>query len=246
FGYKKGAFTGADHDKPGRFAMADKGTLFLDEIGEISLAMQVKLLRVLQEHEYEPLGGITTETTKARFIAATNKDLSKLVDEGKFREDLFYRINVIKLELPPLSERKEDIPLLVEHFITKFNLLQNKNIKSVAPQVMTILMAQKWQGNIRELENVIERAFVLCQNEVVKPEHLPPEFLLNQHNIRQYHTIRQVKQETEKQLIIEILKKNNYNRNAAARELEMHKSTLYRKLKKLHIQLPASRYKPPR
>ena len=246
FGYKKGAFTGADRDKPGRFAIADKGTLFLDEIGEISLAMQVKLLRVLQEHEYEPLGGIKTETTSARIIAATNKDLSSLVNEGKFREDLFYRINVIKLELPPLSDRKEDIPLLVEHFIAKFNHLQNKKIKSVSTQVMSILMAQKWQGNIRELENVIERAFVLCQNEIIKPEHLPPEFLVKQHDISQYHTIRQLKQQTEKQLIIEILTKNNYNRNAAARELEMHKSTLYRKLKKLHIQLPVSRHKPPR
>ena len=246
FGYKKGAFTGAERDKPGRFAIADKGTLFLDEIGEISLSMQVKLLRVLQEHEYEPLGGIKTETTGARIIAATNKDLSELVSEGKFREDLFYRINVIKLELPPLSDRKEDIPLLVEHFIAKFNHLQNRKIKAASTQVLGVLMTQKWQGNIRELENVIERAFVLCRNDMIELQHLPLEFQVNQHDISQYNTIRQVKQQTERQLIIEALKNNNFNRNAAARELGLHKSTLYRKLKKLNIELPASHYKPPR
>lgn len=246
FGYKKGAFTGADRDKPGRFAIADKGTLFLDEIGEISLAMQVKLLRVLQEHEYEPLGGIKTETTGARIIAATNKDLSILVNKGEFREDLFYRINVIKLELPPLRDRKEDIPLLVEHFIAKFNHLQNRTIKAANAQVIGILMTQKWQGNIRELENVIERAFVLCRNDEIELKHLPLEFQVNPHDITQYNTIKQVKQQTERHLIIEALQNNNYNRNAAARELGLHKSTLYRKLKKLNIELPASNYKPPR
>jgi len=246
FGYKKGAFTGADHDKPGRFALADNGTLFLDEIGEISLTMQVKLLRVLQEHVYEPLGGIRSETSSARIIAATNKNLLELVEAGKFREDLYYRINVVKLDLPPLCERKEDIPLLVQHFITRFNHLQNRKIKSASTQVLAVLMAQKWQGNIRELENVIERAFVLCRNDVLDLQHLPPEFQYNQLESSQLNTIRQVRQQTEKQLIIAALKSNNYNRNASARELGMHKSTLYRKLKKLYIDVPASHYKPPR
>ena len=246
FGYKKGAFTGADRDKPGRFALAENGTLFLDEIGEISLTMQVKLLRVLQDHVYEPLGGIRSETSSARIIAATNKNLLELVETGKFREDLYYRINVVKLDLPPLCERKEDIPLLVQHFITRFNHLQNRKIKSASTPVLAVLMAQKWQGNIRELENVIERAFVLCRNDVLDLQHLPPEFQYNQLGSSQFNTIRQVRQQTERQLIIAALKNNNYNRNASARELGMHKSTLYRKLIKLHIDLPASHYKPPR
>jgi PAS domain S-box-containing protein len=246
FGYKKGAFTGADRDKPGRFTLADNGTLFLDEIGEISITMQVKLLRVLQEHVYEPLGGIRSEIASARIIAATNKNLLELVDTGKFREDLYYRINVVKLDLPPLRERKEDIPLLVQHFITRFNHLQNRKIKSTSTQVLAVLMAQKWQGNIRELENVMERAFVLCRSDVIELQHLHHEFQIIQPDISHLNTIKQVKQQTERQLIIEALKNNNFNRNAAARELGLHKSTLYRKLKKLNIELPASHYKPPR
>ncbi|MCF7911851.1 MAG: sigma 54-interacting transcriptional regulator [Candidatus Cloacimonetes bacterium] len=246
FGYKKGAFTGADHDKPGRFALAQNGTLLLDEIGEISLNMQVKLLRVLQDHLYEPLGGTHSETATARIIAATNQNLPDLVLEGKFREDLYYRINVIKLDLPPLNERKEDIPLLVEHFINKYNHLQNKKIKSASPLVLAVLMTQKWQGNIRELENVIERAFVLCRSEVIDIQHLPPEFQASQLEYNHLNPINKLKQQTERQLIIQALEVNNYNRNATARQLGLHKSTLYRKLKKYSISLPASQYKPPR
>ncbi|MCA1797533.1 MAG: sigma 54-interacting transcriptional regulator, partial [Geobacteraceae bacterium] len=173
FGYKKGAFTGAQQDKPGRLRSAGKGTIFLDEIGEISLAQQVKLLRVLQEHQFEPLGSTKPEALEARIIAATHRSLADMVDEGTFRQDLYYRIQVITLELPPLRERLEDLPLLVEHFIQHFNRTQNRHIQGCLPESMNLLMAHDWPGNVRELENVIERAFVLCRNEMIEPGHLP-------------------------------------------------------------------------
>lgn len=173
FGYKKGAFTGAQQDKPGRLRSAGKGTIFLDEIGEISLAQQVKLLRVLQEHQFEPLGSTKPEALEARIIAATHRSLAAMVDEGTFRQDLFYRIQVITLELPPLRERMEDLPLLVEHFIQHFNHTQKRHIQGCMPESMNLLMAHDWPGNVRELENVIERAFVLCREEMIAPEHLP-------------------------------------------------------------------------
>ncbi len=177
FGYKKGAFSDAKKDKKGRFALAEKGTLFLDEIGDISPALQLKLLRVLQEKEYEPLGGTITEKADVRVIAATNKCLSELVSCGHFRNDLFYRLNVIKIVIPPLYQRKEDIPLLVEHFISKFNALKEKSIESMAPEVMTMLMKYDFAGNIRELENIIEYCFVLCHGREITKDHLPAEFV---------------------------------------------------------------------
>jgi PAS domain S-box-containing protein len=245
FGYKKGAFTGADQDKPGRFTLADKGTLFLDEIGDISPALQAKLLRVMNDRSFQPLGSVKSEFTSARFITATNKDLLELVKNNLFREDLFYRINVINIKLPPLRERKEDIPLLVEHFISRFNKLQNKNIASVTPSAMNALMAHNWQGNIRELENVVERAFVLCRTDEIDISHLPEQF--DCHNTDQnIDSIKALNQINEKQLIIASLTKNDFNRNAAARELGIHKTTLYRKIKNLNISLPNSRHKPPR
>ena len=175
FGYKAGAFTGAGKDKPGRFAMAKGGTLFLDEIGEVSPAFQVRLLRVLQDRTYEPLGATQSETASARIMVATNKDLSELVRQHVFREDLYYRVNVIRVELPPLRRRKEDIPLLVEQFIARFNRLQQKTIQGIAPEALSLLMAHDWPGNIRELENAIERAFILCNEGVIAIEHLPEE-----------------------------------------------------------------------
>ena len=239
FGHKKGAFTGATTDKPGRFAMAGKGTLFLDEIGEITPALQVRLLRVLQEHSYEPLGATKSQPTQARIIAATNRDLSTMVAEGSFRQDLFYRIQVVQIDLPPLRERMEDIPLLVEHFISHFNQLQNKQISTISTEAMTCLVAHPWPGNVRELENIIERAFVVCSGSMIEVQHLPvalqnsiataPTAHLDIHTTRSSH---------ERQWIINALQRNNYNRSATARELNIHKTTLYRKIKTLAIPLP--------
>ncbi|MGZ8840914.1 MAG: sigma-54 interaction domain-containing protein, partial [Candidatus Aminicenantales bacterium] len=163
FGYKAGAFTGANKDKPGRFALARGGTLFLDEIGEVSPALQVRLLRVLQDRRYEPLGGTRSESSDARIMVASNKDLAEQVRGGVFREDLYYRVNVVRIELPPLRRRKEDIPLLVEQFVTRFNRLQQKTVPGITSEALSLLMAHDWPGNIRELENVIERAFILCR-----------------------------------------------------------------------------------
>jgi PAS domain S-box-containing protein len=242
FGYKKGAFTGAQQDKPGRLRSAGKGTIFLDEIGEISLAQQVKLLRVLQEHQFEPLGSTKPEPLEARIIAATHRSLAEMVDEGTFRQDLFYRIQVITLELPPLRERMEDLPLLVEHFIEHFNRTQNRHIQGCQPECMNLLMAHDWPGNVRELENVIERAFVLCHDEMIAAEHLPAKLRGQEHTANATPAdaagIRTQRSRSEKQAIIAALEEHNYNRQAAAHALGIHKTTLYRKIKALGIRLP--------
>lgn len=240
FGYKAGAFTGASHDKLGRFALAEGGTLFLDEIGEVSKALQVRLLRVLQERTYEPLGGIETVKADVRIIAATHRNLEKMVAEGEFREDLYYRINIAKLELPALAERKEDIPLLVEKFISKFNLLMRKDITGIDPSALSLLVAHDWPGNIRELENVIERAFILCSGGRIGIEHLSEQIKITGNNQIEDNsiTVRKVQGIVEIQLIEDALKRNNFNRLATAKELGMHKTTLFRKIKKLGIILP--------
>ncbi len=177
FGYKKGAFTGADRDKPGRFALAEGGTMLLDEIGEVSPALQTRLLRVLEEKTYEPLGGTQMLRANVRAIAATNRDLSAALKKGDFRQDLFYRINVVRIELPPLRNRKEDIPLLAEHFIARFNKLQLRSVKGISSEAMAFLMAHDYPGNVRELENIIEHAFVLCGKDLIQPVHLPESFV---------------------------------------------------------------------
>ncbi|HYP89882.1 MAG TPA: sigma-54 dependent transcriptional regulator, partial [Polyangiaceae bacterium] len=182
FGHERGSFTGADRRRIGRFEQADGGTLFLDEIGEISAATQVKLLRVLQEHEFERVGGNQTVHADVRLVAATNRDLKKLVDEGKFREDLYYRLNVINLRLPPLRERRDDIPGLVMHFVQRFSQENGKTVDRVDPQAMRILRAHPWPGNVRELENVVERAVVLVDGPVILPRHLPAEFELGKND----------------------------------------------------------------
>ncbi|MEO8796895.1 MAG: sigma-54 dependent transcriptional regulator, partial [Polyangiaceae bacterium] len=174
-GYERGAFTGAVSSKPGRFELANGGTLFLDEIGEIPVEMQVKLLRALQESEFERVGGIKTIRVDVRLVTATNRDLKKLIANGNFREDLFYRLNVVPIRLPALRERASDIPLLVEHFLTKFNERLKKNVKGTDPEAMDSLQAYGWPGNIRELENVIERAVLFCDTDKVKVEDLPVE-----------------------------------------------------------------------
>ncbi|OQY51436.1 MAG: Fis family transcriptional regulator [Desulfobacteraceae bacterium 4572_89] len=235
FGYKKGAFTNAVKDKPGQFGLADGGTIFLDEIGDTSPAFQVSLLRVLQEYEYTPLGGITKEKTNVRIIAATNRDLSGLVKKNKFRQDLYYRINVIRIILPPLRQRMEDIPLLVEKFIAKMNLRQGKFIQGIDKKVLNAFMGHEFPGNIRELENIIEHAFVLCSEGYIKPRHLPGFISLT------YDKGVEENQDPVKsaqiKLISDALARNNYNRNATARDLGIHKSTLFRRIKKLGIKL---------
>ena len=173
FGYKAGAFTDAKKDKPGRFALAQDGTIFLDEIGDISKAVQMRLLRVLENKVYEPLGSTKTIKTNARVIAATHRNLEKLVKEGKFREDLYFRVDIVKLSLPPLLDRKEDIPFLVDHFVDRFNHLTGKKIIGLSQKALAALMLYDWPGNVRELENAIEHAFVLCQGDLIRLHCLP-------------------------------------------------------------------------
>jgi PAS domain S-box-containing protein len=235
FGYKAGAFTDAKKDKPGRFALAQGGTLFLDEIGDISASVQVKLLRVLQDKTYEPVGGISPVKADVRIITATNKKLDQLVKEDKFRDDLYYRVNVMKLELPPLRNRKEDIPLLVEHFIGRFNRLHNKNICCVTSEVTAALLSFEYPGNIRELENIIEHCFVLCEGEIIEVRHLPssvrPATKTEFPQTSEPATIKQV----EIALIKQALKRNKGNKTAAAKQLGIDKSTLFRKMKAFDI-----------
>jgi PAS domain S-box-containing protein len=238
FGYKTGAFTGAVKDKPGRFALAAGGTLLLDEIGEVSPALQVRLLRVLQERTYEPLGAVRSKTTDARIITATNKDLATEARKGNFREDLYYRINVVRVELPPLRNRKEDIPILVEHFIDRFNRLQHKSILGISGEALSLLMAHNWPGNIRELENVIERSFILCNASHIGIAHLPEELTARGKLNTHASSMRSARELMDAQAIRSALERNGYNRLAAARELGIHKSTLFRKIKRLGIVLP--------
>ena len=177
FGYKAGAFTDAKKDKPGRLALAEGGTLFLDEVGDISPALQVRLLRVLQEKTYEPLGATNAEHADVRILAATNQDLADMVDRGTFRRDFYYRIDVIKLELPPLRERTEDILLLADHFIRRLGRVHGKDVSSISTEALAILMRHDFPGNVRELQNVIEHAFVLCPGGLIQIEHLPPSLV---------------------------------------------------------------------
>jgi len=237
FGYKKGAFSEAKKDKPGRFARAAGGTLFLDEIGDISTALQVKLLRVLQEKEYEPLGATATMKTDARIIASTNRTLSELVARGVFREDLFYRLNVINIELPPLSSRYEDIPLLIQNFIQKFNALKGKEIKGISDHALNILMQYNFPGNIRELENIIEYAFVLCRGDMIKTRHLSRDIqngAIKSTAIERRSTPLQLDQ-AEKDAIVAALDRHRGHRGNTAEYLEIDKSTLWRKMKKYGI-----------
>lgn len=239
FGYKAGAFTGADQDKPGRFALAEGGSLFLDEIGDVSAALQVRLLRVLQEKKYEPLGGTQSVNTDVRVIAATNKSLAELVRDGQFRQDLYYRINVVRLELPPLRKRKEDIPLLVDHFIHRFNQTQGRAVAGVSPEAMALLMAHDYPGNVRELENIIEHAFVICPDAALGARCLP-ESVTGQHArpAPAASGLDSTVKAAETRAILEALERCGGNRNEAAKALGMHKSTFFRKVRALGIVLP--------
>jgi len=236
FGYVKGAFTDAKKDKPGRFALADGGTIFLDEIGDMSPALQVKLLRVLQDMEYEPLGGTSTVRVDVRVVAATNMELVALTRSGKFRDDLYYRLNVVKIDLPSLSRRREDIPLLVEHFVEKFNLKMGKNISGVSHEAMSLLMRYDFPGNIRELENIIEHAFVMCKGDVIELRHFPLELIeRSKEAFLEEKEANRPLQRSEAESIRKALEKNRGNRLRTARELGIDRSTLWRKIKKYGI-----------
>ena len=233
FGYVKGAFTDAKKDKPGRFALAKGGSIFLDEVESLPLSTQVKLLRVLQEKEFEPLGATAPVKADVRVIAATKEDLINLIKKEKFRDDLFYRLNVVKIELPPLIKRRDDIPVLISHFIDKFNKRMGKEIEDVSKDVMNILMEYDYPGNVRELENIIEHASVMCQSTRIRTSHLPPELTpKKQKMIIEEKESHPPIQAFEKQLIQETLEKHNGNKILAAKDLGLHRSTLWRKMKK--------------
>ena len=241
FGYKKGAFTDAVKDKPGRFEEADGGTIFLDEIGELPLALQVKLLRVLQEEEITPLGSTGSKKINVRVIAATSKDLQWEVEEGRFREDLFYRINVMKIHLPPLRERRGDIPLLVGHFIDLFNKKLEKSIEGLSSEAMPILMGYSWPGNIRELENVMERAVLLGKGRWITPADLPQSITSDQHvplSVAPEHTlsIKKASRNLERELIQKALELTDGNRSRAAKILEISRPILISRIKEYKLE----------
>ncbi len=238
FGHKAGAFTGAMRDRQGRFALARGGTLFLDEIGEVSPALQVRLLRVLQERTYEPVGASRSEKTDARIIVATNRDLAARVREGFFREDLYYRVNVVRVELPPLRRRKEDIPLLAQELIVRFNRIQHRAVKGVSGEALSLLMAHDWPGNVRELANVIERAFVACGDRTIGIADLPEELTGRAGNPAPALDVRSAHAVLDAQAIRAALERHAFNRLEAAKELGIHKTTLFRRIRKLGIELP--------
>jgi PAS domain S-box-containing protein len=241
FGYKAGAFTDAKRDKQGRFAAAENGTLFLDEIGDIPASLQVKLLRVLQERVYEPLGSNKPVKADVRIITATNKDLQALVKEGLYREDLFYRLNVVKIHLPPLRDRMEDIPMLIEHFIKKFGAQQGKDIVGISDTALNILMHHDYPGNIRELENIIEYSFILCQGGFIQPEHLPEPFSPTD-KFEELNAIipgkKQTLEEIEKAAIYQTLETNKWKKLATCRDLGISKDTLRRKILLYKLKSP--------
>ncbi len=236
FGHRAGAFTGAVRDREGRFGSARGGTLFLDEIGDVSPAMQVRLLRVLQERTYVPVGGAVAERTDARVIAATNRDLRALAASGRFREDLFYRLDVVGVELPSLRERREDVPLLVDHFIDRLNRIQGRNVRGAAQETLALLALHDFPGNIRELRNIIEHAFALCTGEWLRPEHLPAN-LRNGASMADGAAPRTL-DEMEKWVIERTLRRCGWHRQAAADALGIHKTTLFRKIAALGVELP--------
>jgi PAS domain S-box-containing protein len=229
FGYHKGAFTDATRNKPGRFQLAERGTIFLDEIGDITPGIQAKLLRVLEGKEFEPLGGTTTLKADVRVVAATNKDLQKLAKQNQFRNDLYYRLNVVRIDLPSLKERRIDIPLFIEHFIATFNKKTGKEIHGVSEEVMSILINNAYPGNVRELENIIEHAFILCKETHIHKEHLPSYL----HDQETPASEKKSIQKLEEEHIIHTLQRCGTNLTKAAKELGIHRTTLWRKLRRM-------------
>ncbi len=239
FGHKKGAFTGANEDKEGVFVAANGGSLFLDEVGEIPFKVQVDLLRVLQEREVKPLGANFTKSFDTRIIAATNRSLADEVEKGNFREDLYYRLNVVEIPLPTLEERRQDIPLLAKHFIDKYNRQVNRSVKGIDSQALQLMMAYEWKGEVRELENVIERALLLGDSDYIQPEDLPPAIRESDPGTEDEissESLNEAVQSFEKHHIKNILQRTRGNRSEAARLLNVDPSTLYRKMEKLGIE----------
>jgi len=231
FGYKAGAFTGANKDKPGRFKLADNGTIFLDEIGDMSLSTQAKLLRVLQKQEFEPLGAIKTIKTDARVIAATNKNISSLIENKLFRRDLYYRINIVEISIPPLKERIDDLQELISVFIKRYNTKQKRKVKKISKTAHKFLENYNFPGNVRELENIIEHAVLLCRGNVIEVEHLPSSLqnLTPKSNSKTNtsENISQSQKNTKADNLMKILERNNWNRADAANEIGIHKATLF-------------------
>lgn len=231
FGYKAGAFTDAKKDKPGKIALAEGGTIFLDEIGELPASTQVKLLRFLQEREYEPLGGIKPIKSDVRIIAATNRILLNELKSGSFREDLYYRLNIITIKLPLLKDRIEDIPLLVSHFVKKYSIIKGKHIEGVSDDVMNILMNYDFPGNIRELENIIEHGFILCKDYYIQTRHLPSHLRSTTFDLPESMTLEMI----EKMFIERTLERNDWNKLKSAQDLGIDQSTLWRKIKRYNL-----------
>jgi DNA-binding NtrC family response regulator len=239
FGHKKGAFTGAISDKEGYMKAAESGTLFLDEIGDMPLNLQVKLLRAIQEKEYTPVGTATTLPVNVRFVASTNKDLQEEVSKGNFREDLFYRLNVVDIHVPSLKEREEDIPLLADHFLDIYRKQMNKNIKGISNEGMRALLNHEWKGEVRELENTIERAVIFCKDEFISPGNLPPTFRSFSSGVEfpLSGSLEEAVRRFEKDAILKALESNENNKEKTAETLQVGLSTLYRKMKELDIKL---------
>lgn len=244
FGYEKGAFTGATTTKPGRFELADGGTLFLDEVGEVAGEMQVKLLRAIQEGEFERVGGIKTNKVDVRLVAATNRDLRKAIETGEFREDLFYRLNVVQIHLPPLRDRRKDIPLLMDHFVNKFNARLHRQVRGFDETALKRLASHYWPGNIRELENVIERCVLFCEGEMILEQDLPPDLCESQskegpslegETSLKAH-VRAAAERVERDLIVRALKQTNGNVTHAARLLKISRKSLQNKMKEFGLR----------
>ena len=241
FGHVKGAFTGAVKDRVGRFESADGGTIFLDEIGDISARLQLRLLRVLQEREFERVGDSTPIRADVRVVAATNQDLAKKIQAGEFRQDLYYRLNVVKIDVPPLRERREDIPLLVDHFCERLNALLKKNIEGLSPETMEVFMRYPWLGNIRELENCMERAFIVCRESHVLPRHLPAEILERNGGLAAGRLSGSAASGANiaKARILDILTQTDWNVAKSARQLGIARNTLYQKMKAFELNRPS-------
>ncbi|GAW93942.1 sigma-54-dependent transcriptional regulator [Calderihabitans maritimus] len=239
FGYEKGAFTGAATRKPGKFELAHKGTLFLDEISTMSLSAQAKLLNVLQEPKFERIGGTETITVDTRVIAATNRDLKEMVQQGKFREDLYFRLNVVPIELPPLRKRREDIPYLVEYFLRKFNEKFGVEPKTISKEALKLLMSYDWPGNVRELENTVKRMVILSEGKEINtedlPEHLSREAQRSGVTWEEGDCLDSIMSRIEREVIIEVLSRCNWKRTEAARKLKISRRSLYNKMARLNI-----------
>lgn len=234
FGVRKGAFTGATENRPGRLEMCNGGTFFLDEIGDLPLPLQVKLLRVLENHEFQPLGARTPIKADVRFITATHRNLEEMVADGTFRQDLYFRINIVTLNIPPLRDRREDIPLLIDMALQRFNLTYNKKVRSVSPEVLKLMLTHSFPGNVRELLNLIEQSVILCRGTEITLDHLPSNFL----NLTQDHaqTIRRSGKLPSASELRSLLTRYDGNRSDVARELNIDRTTLWRWMKRLDVK----------